>query len=700
MNQKILEVTLELNDKLSPRLQQTSGASSRSINKITESTHKMERAFKKANRRMMAMAQGFGRFGKALTVGVSLPIIALGATVAKMGIDVAESQSLVEVSFGRMTEAVKTWSQTSSAAIIQTTFDIQEQAAMFFNVARGMGVTERASYDLATAFTEMSADFASFYNLRPDEAMTKLRGAITGEFEPLKQLGIVLNVATIEAQALKDGLIVLGEEMDTATRVQATYNAIVERAGPAMGDVARTADGTANRIRALQADLRETGQVIGLELLPVVSELVETLAPPLIDALTGAAEAFSDMDEEQRKTALGMTGLAIVTGPVIVGLSEIAQGIIAITLFARESRAAMRNLVAAILLLRHPLVIAAAAGIGLGYAWGKAFNEIEKDAMEMGAEIEAAAAAQAGAMVETTQVLEDYFAARDIGMLGPQPITQEQIDAMGAEAEAAVEARIALEELEVVVEDLGEVITASGGFTDDLNASLRTLNTTLNNTETASTGAAGGIDALTDATLNFGVALQSVQDIYDAAERPGAFGIPSPYPTSLQPQVSPGATEMEAEAYRRARERFPGIRVQHFGYLGAFTGTGIPEPEVTEAGTVRFTNEIMQNIAASMIGGFAAGGPTGALAAGLPIIGTALFGPVGGAVGGFLGGLIGKKRRGDSPSNPIFTKIINPEDLATAFLGVTKGLIAAGGAAGMNVLVQDIRAQAQRIGAS
>jgi hypothetical protein len=268
------------------------------------------------------IATGFNKVGKVLTVGVTLPIIAAGAAAVKMGIDVAESQSLVETSFKESTAAVKEWSETTSAALIQTRYDVQEQAAVFFNIAQGMGLARDMSLELAFGFTEMAADFASFFNLRPDESLDKLRAAITGEFEPLKQLGIVLNVATIEAQAYKDGIAEVGTELTTAQKAQATFNAIVERAGPAIGDVERTADSAANQIRQMQARIKETGQDIGLVLLPAVNDLLASMKP-LIDDAAELARNFAAMDTEQQKFHLGMVAVVAMAGPVATGISGI-----------------------------------------------------------------------------------------------------------------------------------------------------------------------------------------------------------------------------------------------------------------------------------------------------------------------------------------------------------------------------------------
>ena len=57
---------------------------------------------------------------------------------------------------------------------------------------------------------------ASFYNLDPTEAFEKLRSGISGEPEPLKQLGINMSVVNLEALALSMGIKKSYNEMTQA----------------------------------------------------------------------------------------------------------------------------------------------------------------------------------------------------------------------------------------------------------------------------------------------------------------------------------------------------------------------------------------------------------------------------------------------------------------------------------------------------
>jgi len=71
---------------------------------------------------------------------------------------------------------------------------------------------------------KLTADMASFYNLDHDEAFTKIQAGLSGETEPLKRLGINMNVANMEAYAMSQGINKAWKEMNQAEQTLLRYN--------------------------------------------------------------------------------------------------------------------------------------------------------------------------------------------------------------------------------------------------------------------------------------------------------------------------------------------------------------------------------------------------------------------------------------------------------------------------------------------
>jgi len=146
----------------------------------------------------------------------------------------------------------------------------------------------------------------------------------------------------------------------------------------------------------------------------------------------------------------------------------------------------------------------------------------------------------------------------------------------------------------------------------------------------------------------------------------------------------------------RARGIAQQVQANRRAIAASLTG-GQMVPRGTPYGSFRDINWEMAMAAG--ISGAGQGGAMGALGGMLPIIGYGLGGPIGGALGGLLGGILGKPRqRGDTATQPVYVELVNPGDIATALLNITKQQLAAGAAIGINSITMQLRLQAQRLG--
>jgi hypothetical protein len=73
-------------------------------------------------------------------------------------------------------------------------------------MANGMGLLAEDGKNMSLQLTALTGDMASFYNVTTDVAQTALASVFTGETESLKQFGIVMTEANLEAFALSQGI--------------------------------------------------------------------------------------------------------------------------------------------------------------------------------------------------------------------------------------------------------------------------------------------------------------------------------------------------------------------------------------------------------------------------------------------------------------------------------------------------------------
>ena len=220
----------------------------------------------------------FSRLAKA----IGLVMIARKALdTIKTGIDyasdLAEVQNVVDVTFGSATEAINSWSKECLAAYGMNEVSVKRYAGTIGAMLKSSGLAGDAIVDMSKDMVGLAGDMASFYNLDLETAFEKIRSGISGETEPLKQLGINMSVANLEAYALSQGITTAYNEMSQAEQVMLRYNYLMSTTADAQGDFARTQDSYANQTRLLSESWLEFTGVMAEQLLPVLTTIVSWL---------------------------------------------------------------------------------------------------------------------------------------------------------------------------------------------------------------------------------------------------------------------------------------------------------------------------------------------------------------------------------------------------------------------------------------
>jgi len=163
--------------------------------------------------------------------------------------------------------------------------DVRKMIGTFNVMLKSMGLAEDQSYKMSAGLTQLAQDMASFFNLAPDVAFEKLQAGISGEAEPLKRLGILINETSTKMFAFKNriGDIVekngkLKGELTETEKIIARYGLIMERTKTAQGDLANTRDSPANTKRRLGAVLANLRLAIGNLFTGDVADLFDNLS--------------------------------------------------------------------------------------------------------------------------------------------------------------------------------------------------------------------------------------------------------------------------------------------------------------------------------------------------------------------------------------------------------------------------------------
>lgn len=215
-------------------------------------------------------------------------LIGFGKEAIQLASDLAEVQNVVDVTFGAMAEHVNNFSKSALTSFGLSELSAKKYASTMGAMLKSSGLAGASVVKLSEDMTGLAADFASFYNLKQDDAFDKIRSGISGETEPLKQLGINLNVANLEAFALTQGIKKQYSAMSQAEQVLLRYNYLMKVSKDAQGDFARTSNGWANQTRLLSEQWKifqgTMGQGFIAILAPVVSGLNQLISKLQIGA--------------------------------------------------------------------------------------------------------------------------------------------------------------------------------------------------------------------------------------------------------------------------------------------------------------------------------------------------------------------------------------------------------------------------------
>ena len=219
-------------------------------------------------------------------------IIDFSKQAIQLGSDVAEVQNVVDVAFGDMSSAVDEFAQNAITNFGMSELAAKRTASTYMAMASNMGLSQAEAAEMSLTLTGLTGDVASFYNISQELADIKLKSVFTGETETLKDLGIVMTQANLEAFALSQGITKSISAMSQAELVTLRYNFVLDQLSLASGDFIRTQDSWANQTRILSMQWQQFMSIIGEALIQVLLPVVQVLNR-IVSALIDMANAFN-----------------------------------------------------------------------------------------------------------------------------------------------------------------------------------------------------------------------------------------------------------------------------------------------------------------------------------------------------------------------------------------------------------------------
>jgi phage-related protein len=257
--------------------------------------------------------------GGAFAVG---KLVQFGKECTKLGSDLNEVQSVVNVVFPNMTEKVDEFSKKAAKTAGLSETMAKKYVGLFGSMAKQFNFTESQAYDMSTQLTQLAGDVASFYNISQDLAYIKLKSVFSGETETLKDIGVVMTQNALDEYALANGYGKTTSAMTEQEKVALRLAFVQKQLSAASGDFIRTSDNWANQVRVMQLQLQSLKATVGQGLINLFTPVLKVINI-LLGKLATLANAFKSFTELiTGKKSSGQTG---VSGAGLAGTDAIAD---------------------------------------------------------------------------------------------------------------------------------------------------------------------------------------------------------------------------------------------------------------------------------------------------------------------------------------------------------------------------------------
>ena len=289
------------------------------LNKTEKTVTKTTGGIKKA---LSSLTKGFT--ATAIVYG----LIKVGKQAVQTASDLQEVQNVVEVSFGSMSAEVDKFAENALKQFGLSKLSAKQFASTFMAMSNGMGIAAEAGKNMSLNLTALAGDLASFRNVEQDVAFTALKSVFTGETETLKNFGIVMTEANLEAYALSQGITKSYSAMSQAEKVALRYSFVLNATKNAQGDFARTSNNWANQVRILKEQFKELAGIIGNGLLKVLQPLIILLNKVLglaISVANSLSQAFGGKKIKESSTSV--SNMASGMGDIASGAEDTSSGL-------------------------------------------------------------------------------------------------------------------------------------------------------------------------------------------------------------------------------------------------------------------------------------------------------------------------------------------------------------------------------------
>lgn len=235
--------------------------------------------------------RGMKGVGKAVGGALAVGTLALGAAAlkaTKLASNLEQSMGGVDSVFKQFSGQIDGFAKKAGNAVGLTQNSYNELATIIGTTLKNSGTSMDQLGAKTNDLVTRSADLAATFGGPVADASRAMSSALRGEFEPLRRYGVSLNVADINARALRDTNKSSVAELTKQDKALATQALIFEQSKDAAGAFARESNTLAGTLERLKANSENIATTVGGALLPAFTAAAQ-LANKFVSAIGESA---------------------------------------------------------------------------------------------------------------------------------------------------------------------------------------------------------------------------------------------------------------------------------------------------------------------------------------------------------------------------------------------------------------------------
>jgi hypothetical protein len=310
------EFIFKLIDKISPKLKKIEKQMAKTTDKIKRQTAKAGESFTKLGSRISDVGKKMMSLGTRGLITVTAPLALLGRTFINAASNYEEAVNKVDVAFGSASQSVKDFAKTAGENFGIDRGRALDMAALFGDMATGMGINQDKAAGLSKKLVALSGDMASFKNVKIEQVKTAFAGIFTGEPEALKKMGIVQTIENLEEFARGIGIVKKVSDMTQAEKVMLRFNFLLDKSKNSIGDFLRTQNSYANSVRKMQTNFNNLSISFGQRMLPTATKFANVLGDIFLK--------INKISPQNKDLIIKIGALVAAIAPLLIALGALA----------------------------------------------------------------------------------------------------------------------------------------------------------------------------------------------------------------------------------------------------------------------------------------------------------------------------------------------------------------------------------------